>query len=143
MRDRADIRARHGAGGTVRGIARETGASRNAVRRAIDPTARERYHRASMAEEYEPAVRDVLADWPRLSVEEIGRIVEWPGSRRTLSTLVARLRPLALEREAENLNRPALGHARTGRRTMGRLTSGRMNVGVLHGRQAEDPHHPA
>lgn len=132
MHNRRSIREEHAGGASIRGIARATGASRNAVRRALDPDARLDYHRPSMAEEYEPAVRDVLADYPRLSVPQIGEIVEWPGSRRSLTELVARLRPAALEREREDLNRPRLGTVRAGRITFGPMTVGRLTLGSVH-----------
>lgn len=138
MRDRAAIRTARDAGGTIRGISRDQGASRNAVRRALAPDARDSYHRASMAEEYEPAVRDVLADYPRISVTQIAEIIEWPGSRRTLSDLVAQLRPAALEREIEDLNRPALGRIRLGSITFGPIRIGHLTVGSLNA-GSQDP----
>ena len=131
MHDRRRIRVEHEAGAPIRAIARSLGASRNAVRRAIDPGSRLEYSRPSMAEEYTPAVRDVLADYPRLSVAQISEVVEWPGSRRTLSDLVAQLRPAALERERKDLNRPALGTVVAGRVTFGPMSVGRMTVGSV------------
>ena len=129
MRDRRDIRARRDEGGTIRGIAREIGADRNTIRRAIAPDANLDYRRPTLADEYEPAVRDMLADYPRMTVAQIGELVDWPGSRRTLSDLVARLRPLILEREREDLNRPTIGTISLGRLTSGSLTLGRVNFG--------------
>lgn len=126
MHDRRSIRDRRQKGGTIRGIAREAGASRNAVRRALDPDASLDYNRPTLADEYEPAVRDVLADYPRISVNQIAEIVEWPGSRRTLSDLVAKLRPEYLERETEDLHRPTVGVM-----TVGHLTVGTMHVGTM------------
>lgn len=140
MRDRREIRARREQGGTIRGIAREIGADRNTVRRALHPDANLDYHRPSLADEFEPAVRDVLADWPRMSVPQIAELVEWPGSRRALSDLVARLRPLVLEREREDLNRPTVGAARVGQLTIGRLDVGPLQVGRAHGRKEADRH---
>lgn len=129
MRDRRDIRDRREAGGTIRGIARDTGASRNAVRRGLDGDARLEYSRPSMVEEYEPAVRDMLADYPHVSVSQVAELIDWPGSRRTLSDLVARLRPEYLAREVENLNRPALGRVAAGTMTVGTLTVGTITLG--------------
>lgn len=134
MHDRRGIRARRGEGGTIRGMAREFGASRNAVRRALDPDANLDYQRPTIADEYEPAVRDVLADYPRMQVPQIAALIEWPGSRSTLSELVARLRPLALEREREDLGRPRLGTVTAGPIKTGTARMGRMTVGrVQHG----------
>ena len=91
-----------------------------------------------MADEFEPAVRDVLADHPRLSVAQVGEIVEWPGSRRTLSDLVRRIRPLMLEREVEHLNLPRVGRARIGSMTVGRLSAGVMTFGRIRGNREAD-----
>ncbi|MDY0830747.1 hypothetical protein SK224_16550 [Microbacterium sp. BG28] len=143
MRDRRSIRADRAAGSSIRGIARATGASRNAVRRALDPDANLDYTRPSMAEEYTPAVRDVLADYPRISVNQVAEIVEWPGARRTLSDLVAQLRPAALEREREDLNRPTLGTVHVGIIRFGPMTVGRMTVGSVHGVGEDDQLGPA
>lgn len=141
MLDRRDIRDRREAGGTIRGIARETGASRNAIRRGLDPDARLEYSRPSMADEYEPAVRDMLADYPRVSVAQVAELIAWPGSRRTLSDLVARLRPEYLAREVEDLNRPTLGRVALGTMTVGAITVGTMTLGrVRDGTQS--PHDP-
>lgn len=101
------------------------------MRRALAPDAALDYRRPSLADEYEPAVRDVLADYPRLAVPQIASIVDWPGARSTLSALVARLRPLALEREREDLNRPNLGTVATGSMTTGTVHTGRMTVGSV------------
>lgn len=93
-----------------------------------------------MSEEFEPAVRDVLADHPRLSVVQVGEIVEWPGSRRTLTDLVARVRPTVLEREREDLNRPAMGVAAAGTMRVGVMSVGSLTVGsVNHGSVHDDP----
>lgn len=132
MHDRRGIRAARDGGSTIRGIAREFGASRNAVRRALDPDSSLDYERPSLAEEFEPAVHDVLTDYPRMTVEQVGELIEWPGSRRTLSDLVARVRGTVLDREREDLNRPRLGTVQTGRVTFGRVSVGRMIVGSVH-----------
>lgn len=124
VHDRRAIRARRIDGGTVRGIAREIGASRNAVRRAIDPEAHERYRRPSLSEQFEPAVRDVLADDPRATLAKVADLIAWPGARQTLGDLVAKLRPAALEREREGLQRPSVGVMRVGRVVVGVVRTG-------------------
>lgn len=99
MRDRPVLRLLHDGGGeSIRGITREHGVSRNAVRRALSEGSLDTYHRPSVSEEYEPAVRDVLADYPHMSVPDISVMVGWPKARRTLSDLVAALRPEYIER---------------------------------------------
>lgn len=132
MHDRRLIRSDRSAGASIRGIARAIGASRNAVRRALDPQAALAYSRPSLTEEYTETVREMLADYPRVTVNQVAELVEWPGSRRTLSDLVATLRPAALEREREDLNRPSLGTVATGHIVYGPLTLGRMTVGSIH-----------
>ncbi len=94
MHDRPAIRRLRGGGSPIRGIARDLGASRNAVRRALRPGARDHYYRPSVADAAEPAVRDVLADYPDMVVADVALLIDWRHSRRTLSDLVARLRPL-------------------------------------------------
>lgn len=126
MHDRRRIRELHAGDGTIRGIARDVGASRNAVRRALDPDASLDYRRPTIADEHREAVRDVLADYPRISVMQVAEIVEWPASRRSLSALVAELRPAALERERDELTRP-----RVGRIAVGAIRVGPIRVGVL------------
>lgn len=93
MHDRPAIRRDRQDGETIRGIARDRAASRNAVRRALAPGARDRYYRPSLTEDAEPAVREVLADYPQMVVADIAVLIDWRHSRRTLSDLVAKLRP--------------------------------------------------
>lgn len=93
MHDRPAFRLLRGDGESIRGIARSQGASRNAVRRALAPGSRDHYYRSTLADEAEPAVRDVLADYPAMSVSDIGVMIDWRHSRRALSDVVARLRP--------------------------------------------------
>lgn len=143
MHDRRSIRTARESGGTIRGIARTLGASRNAVRRAIAPDARLEYSRPSMAEEYTPAVSEMLADYPRITVNQVAELVEWPGSRRALSDLVAQLRPAALAREREDLAPPTLGRITTGRVRFGPMVVGSMNVGSIHANSPEVRLRPA
>lgn len=102
MRDRPTIIQLHAQGAPIRAISRDEQVSRNAVRRAVAPGARTEYWRPSATEDFEPAVRDTLADYPHMTVADIALVVDWRKSRRTLSDLVARLRPEYIERaEAE------------------------------------------
>ncbi|MGC0270798.1 hypothetical protein ACPROK_14655 [Glutamicibacter soli] len=98
MRDRPKIIQLHADGRGIREISRDHEVSRNAVRRALAEDARMEYWRPSATEEFEPAVRDVLADYPHMSVPDIATMVDWRKSRRTLSDLVARLRPEYIDR---------------------------------------------
>ncbi|WP_315913591.1 hypothetical protein [Arthrobacter sp. lap29] len=94
MHDRPAMRLLHDDGSPIRGIARDVGASRNAVRRALRPGSKDHYYRPSASEDAEPAVRDVLADYPDMVVADVAVLIDWRHSRRTLSDLVARLRPI-------------------------------------------------
>ncbi len=143
MHDRERIRELIAAGGTIRGTAREVGADRNAVRRATRPGARTKYSRAQLADRFEPAVRDVLADYPLLSVDEIGTLIDWPASRRTLSNIVARLRPEALERATEDLNVPSIGSIRIGTIATGTVRARDLRVGSADGHEVRDLRDPA
>lgn len=135
MHDRDRIAELIAAGGKLKATAREVGASRNAVRRAVHPGARRRYKRAELADEYGPAIRDVLADYPRLAVPQIAELIEWPASRRRLAELVAELRPAALERATEHLNRPTFRRLDVARPTFRVATFAAPTLGRFHGRQ--------
>lgn len=93
MHDRTVIRGQFEQDASIRGVARSGGYSRNAVRRALRPGARDSYHRHSEIDDYAEAVRDVLADYPHMAVGDIAALVDWRRSRRRLSDLVAQLRP--------------------------------------------------
>lgn len=135
MHDRERIAELIAAGGTLKGTARAIGASRNAVRRAVRPGARRRYKRAELADEYGPAIRDVLADHPTLAVAQVAELVEWPASRRRLSDLVAEYRPAAIERSTEHLNRPTFRRLDAARPTFRVATFAAPTLGRFHGRQ--------
>jgi IS30 family transposase len=122
VRDRVEIRAHREQGEPVRAIARRIGASRNTVRRALAPGSRDRYHRASATEDAEEAVRDVLADWPHMAVVDIAALIDWRLSRRTLSNLVAALRPEYSQRT--DLQARPISTIRAGRIAAGTLTVG-------------------
>lgn len=98
MRDRVQIIQLHAEGTPIRAISRNEQVSRNAVRRAVAPDARTEYWRPNATEDFEPAVRDTLADYPHMTVADIALVVDWRKSRRTLSDLVAKLRPEYIER---------------------------------------------
>ncbi|QSZ49398.1 hypothetical protein AYX22_13995 [Arthrobacter sp. D5-1] len=93
MHDRRAFREAHEGGESIRSISRSREASRNAVRRGLRSGARDSYYRPSAIEDAEPAVREVLADYPHMSVADVALLIDWRKSRRQLSDLVARLRP--------------------------------------------------
>jgi transposase len=80
-------------------IARVLGVSRNTVRAALASGGPPRYLRkpaGSLADVYEPRVRELLRAFPTMPATVIADRIEWPYSIRTLSGRVAELRPLYL-----------------------------------------------
>lgn len=80
-------------------IARVLGISRNTVKRALASDGPPRYQRrpvGSVADAFEPRIRELLAAYPRMPATVIAERVGWPYSIRTLSGRVAALRPLYL-----------------------------------------------
>jgi hypothetical protein len=130
MHDRPAIRGLHGDGESIRGIARNHGASRNAVRRALRPGARDRYYRRSLSEDAEPAVREVLADYPQMCVADIAVLIDWRHSRRTLSDLVARLRPES-GTDWSTVDARPIGTITLGKLTATQVSYGTMKLGAL------------
>lgn len=130
MHDRPAIRSLHDDGESIRRIARERGASRNAVRRALAPGARDHYYRPSVSEDAEPAVREVLADYPQMCVADIALLIDWRHSRRTLSDLVARLRPQC-SADWSNVQARPIGTIAVGRLAATQVTYGTMKLGEL------------
>lgn len=130
MHDRPAIRESRVSGESIRGIARERNASRNAVRRALAPGARDHYYRPTLAEDAEPAVREVLADYPQMVVADIAVLIDWRHSRRTLSDLVAKLRPESISSWSTVDARP-VGSIKVGKLTTSALSYGTMTLGEL------------
>lgn len=133
MRDRPVLRSVHTDVGSIRGAARQTGASRNAVRRAVRPGARDHYYRQSALDAVEPAVRELLFDYPHMSVVDIIVVIDWRRSRRLLSNLVARLRPEYIARaESSGLIPLSLNAPSMSTLTVGALAEvGAMTVGSV------------
>src|SRR5215510_3477829 len=80
-------------------IARLLGIARNTVKAALASDGPPRYQRApkeSVADAFEPRIRELLAVYPRMPAAVIGERIGWPYSIRTLSGKVAELRPLYL-----------------------------------------------
>lgn len=77
-------------------IARRLGVARNTVRAALAsdrPPRYERARRGSVADAYEPQVRALLAQWPRMPGPVIAQKIGWPDSEGPLKKLLARIRP--------------------------------------------------
>jgi transposase len=100
VEDWAEIRRLHRAEGLpIKVIARTLGVSRNTVRAAVASGGPPKYERAakgSVADAFEPRIRELLKAYPSMPATVIGERIGWPYSIRTLSGRVAQLRPLYL-----------------------------------------------
>ena len=100
VEDWAEIRRLHRAEGLpIKVIARTLGVSRNTVRAALARVGPPRYERpaaGSLADAFEPRIRELLRAYPSMSATVVGERIGWPYSIRTLSGRVAELRPLYL-----------------------------------------------
>ena len=80
-------------------IARVMGISRNTVKAALASDGPPKYQRApagSVADAFEPRVRELLRSYPSMPATVIAERIGWPYSVRTLSGRVAELRPVYL-----------------------------------------------
>jgi transposase len=80
-------------------IARVMGISRNTVKAALASDGPPEYRRApagSVADAFEPRVRELLKSYPSMPATVIAERIGWPYSVRTLSGRVAELRPVYL-----------------------------------------------
>ena len=98
--DWAEIRRLHRAEGvSIKEIARRLGVARNTVRSAVRseaPPAYVRKGRGSSVEEFEPDIRALLAEFPRMPATVIAERIGWKRGRTVLAERVAELRPLYL-----------------------------------------------
>lgn len=97
MEDWAEIRRLHRAEGVpIKEIVRRLGVARNTVRAALrsdEPPKYRRAARGSVADAYEPQVRALLVEWPRMPGPVIAQRIGWPYSEGPLKKLLARIRP--------------------------------------------------
>ncbi len=98
MEDWAEIRRLHRAEGMgIRAIARHLGVARNTVREALrsdSPPGYERRGKGSAVDAFEPAIRQLLAEFPDMAATVIAERVGWERSMTVLRDRVAELRPL-------------------------------------------------
>jgi transposase len=100
VEDWAEIRRlRRAEGMPIAAIARMLGVSRNTVSSALasdGPPKYERPAKGSVADGFEPRIRELLKAYPAMPATVIGERIGWPYSIRTLSARVAELRPAYL-----------------------------------------------
>jgi transposase len=100
VEDWAEIRRLHRAEGLpIKQIARVMKVSRNTVRAAVRSDGPPRYEReasGSVADGFEPRIRELLRVYPQMPATVIAERVGWPYSVRTLSGKVAEWRPAYL-----------------------------------------------
>jgi transposase len=98
VEDWAEIRRLHRAEGvSIKEIARRLGVARNTVRsalRADDPPSYERKSAGSAVDAFDPAIRALLAEFPRMPASVIAERIGWRRGRTVLQERVAELRPL-------------------------------------------------
>ena len=97
MEDWAEVRRLSRAEGLpIKEIARQLGLARNTVRAALRsdrPPKYQRPPRGSVADAYEPAIRALLATWPRMPGPVIAQRIDWPYSEGPLKKRLAKIRP--------------------------------------------------
>ena len=100
MQDWAEIRRLRQAEGLSKAeIARRVGVTRLTVRRALASTSPPKYERAptgSAADAYEEAIRELLAQHPRMPATVLAERVGWTRGMTVFKLKVAQLRPLYL-----------------------------------------------
>jgi hypothetical protein len=113
VEDWAEIRRLHRAECVpIKEIARRLGVARNTVRAALASDRPPKYQRAprgSVADAYEPQVRALLAQWPRMPSPVIAQRIDWPYSEGPLKKLLARIRPeyVGIDRSTGSPTSPA------------------------------------
>lgn len=97
MEDWAEIRRLHRAEGvSIKEIARRLGLARNTVRSALASDRPPQYVRAprgSVVDGFEPAIRALLAQYPRMPAPAIAQRIGWPYSISPLKKRLQKIRP--------------------------------------------------
>lgn len=97
MEQWAEIRRLHRAEGVpIKEISRRLGIARNTVRSAVAATEPPKYQRAargSIADDFEPEIRKLLREYPRMPATVIAERIGWTNSISTLKNRGALIRP--------------------------------------------------
>ncbi|MEU6325457.1 IS21 family transposase [Streptomyces sp. NPDC047009] len=97
VEDWAEIRRLHRAEGVpIKEISRRLGVARNTVRAALNsdrPPVFQRAPRGQVADAYEPQMRALLQEWPRMPAPVIAERIGWPYSLPPLRKRLALIRP--------------------------------------------------
>jgi transposase len=97
VEDWAEIRRLHRAEGVpIKEISRRLGVARNTVRAALSsdrPPKYERAPRGQVADAFEPQMRALLNEWPRMPAPVIAERIGWPYSIAPLRKRLALIRP--------------------------------------------------
>lgn len=97
MEDWAEIRRLHRAEGVpIKEIAHRLGVARNTVRAALNsdrPPKYERAARGSVVDQFEPQIRALLTERPRMPGPVIAERIGWPYSMPPLRKRLAQIRP--------------------------------------------------
>ncbi|MEU1600376.1 IS21 family transposase [Streptomyces sp. NPDC005708] len=97
VEDWAEIRRLHRAeGAPIKEISRRLGVARNTVRAALNsdrPPVFQRAPRGQVADAYEPQMRALLQEWPRMPAPVIAERIGWPYSLPPLRKRLALIRP--------------------------------------------------
>jgi len=97
VEDWAEVRRLHRAEGVpIKEIARRLGVARNTVRAALSSDRPPKYQRAprgSVADAFEPQIRVLLAEWPKMPAPVIAQKIGWPYSMSPLKKRLAEIRP--------------------------------------------------
>jgi transposase len=97
VEDWAEIRRLHRAEGVpIKEIARRLGVACNTVRAALSSDRPPKYQRAprgSVADAFEPQIRALLTEWPKMPAPVVAQKVNWPYSMSPLKKRLAAIRP--------------------------------------------------
>lgn len=99
VREWAEIRRLRAEGVSISEIARLTGTVRNTVKAALASEGPPRYERpakGSAVDEFEPRVRELLAEYPRMPATVIAQRIGWARGMTVLKERIAELRPVYL-----------------------------------------------